>query len=94
MIGLLVQEKVIVAKVRPGHVPMKVLGLEIERERVGKKKVQRAGDVAHGVRRKVCWSCERSGSPGLSVLLVHVVLGEKGRRQDTPDTYPQGFSLG
>jgi hypothetical protein len=49
LIRLLVEEEVIVAKVWPRHVPVKVLGLEIEREHIGKEGVQRPGDVAHRI---------------------------------------------
>ena len=49
LVGMLVEKEVIVAKVRARHVPMKVLGLEIEREHVGKESIERPRDVAHGI---------------------------------------------
>ena len=36
----------VVAKVRPAHVPVEVLGLQVEREHVRQDGVHRAGDVA------------------------------------------------
>jgi len=35
--GLLIKQDVIVAKVRPGNVPVKILGLEVQREHVGQQ---------------------------------------------------------
>ena len=49
LVGLLVEEQVVVAEMRPAHVPMEILGLEVEREGVGEQRVERAGDVAAGI---------------------------------------------
>ena len=46
--GLLVEQQVVVAEVRPADVPVEILGLEIEREGVGQQPVERLGDVADG----------------------------------------------
>ena len=35
LIPLFVQQQMVVAKVSPGHMPVKILGFQIERERVG-----------------------------------------------------------
>src|SRR2546428_9387804 len=43
-IGLLVEEQVIVAEVRTGEVPVEVLRLDIERERIGKERVDGLGN--------------------------------------------------
>src|SRR5690606_14107104 len=48
LVGLLVQEKMVVAEVRPAHVPVEVLGLEVECEDVGQNEVHRRGHVASG----------------------------------------------
>src|SRR6266849_7349925 len=47
LVGLLVQEKMIIAEVRTRHVPMEVLRLHVEREYVGKQHVERGGDNRH-----------------------------------------------
>ena len=47
LVGLLVEQQVEVAEVRPRHVPVEVLGLEIEREGVGEERGEAGGDVAH-----------------------------------------------
>ena len=43
LVGLLVEKQVVVAEVRPAHVPMEVLRLQVERKRVGEGAV--ANDV-------------------------------------------------
>ena len=58
-IRLLVQKHVIVAKVRAGHVPVKVLGLEIECEHVRQERVEGRCDLCRalavvGVQKKIC----------------------------------------
>src|SRR5882672_1464872 len=35
LVALLIEKKVIVAKMRAGHMPMKILGLDVESEHVG-----------------------------------------------------------
>jgi hypothetical protein len=45
LLALFVKQKVIVAKVRAGHVPMEVLGLQVEGEHVDQKHVECGGDV-------------------------------------------------
>src|SRR5947208_8279538 len=56
--GLLVEQKVVVAEMRAAHVPMEVLGLEIEREGIGQERVERRRYLANGLGRKVGWSIE------------------------------------
>ena len=45
-VGLLVEQQMVVAEVRPADVPVEILGLEIERKAVGQDAVQRLGNVA------------------------------------------------
>src|SRR6266566_5177177 len=52
-IGLLVEEQVIVAEVRTGEVPVEVLRLDIERERIGKERVDGLGNGLCFLRRQV-----------------------------------------
>src|SRR6266568_6974112 len=81
LVGLLVEQQVVVAKMRPRHVPMEVLGLHVERKYVGEQRVQRAGDVlrcalaqaARGLKR-----CLATGSHGLSFHGASFLWG-KGR---------------
>jgi hypothetical protein len=49
LLGLLVEHLVVVAEVRPRHVPVEVLGLEIEREHVGQQRRERARQIGGGV---------------------------------------------
>jgi hypothetical protein len=46
LVRLLVQHQVVVAKVRPRHVPVEVLGLQVQREGVGQQGRQATTDVA------------------------------------------------
>ena len=49
LIGLLVEHQMIVAEMRAGHVPVKILGLYIKREHVGEQDAQRTGNIADGI---------------------------------------------
>ena len=44
-----VEQQVIVAEMRSAHMPMEVLGLQIERETVGEQRIERRGNGAHRV---------------------------------------------
>src|SRR5207245_10612055 len=49
LLAVLVEEQVIVAEMRAGHMPMEVLGLEIKREHVREQEIERARNFRHGV---------------------------------------------
>jgi len=49
LVGLFVEQQMIVAEMRPADVPVEVLGLEIEREAVRQDGVERTGNVLTGV---------------------------------------------
>src|SRR5215207_84437 len=55
---LLVQEYVVVAKVRPADVPMEVLGLQIERKRIRQEPIQFLRDSWSSVK-KAAWALRR-----------------------------------
>ena len=61
LVAVLVQQQVVIAKVRAAHVPVEILRLEVQGEHVGQDAVQRAGDVGRGARREV----GRGGERGL-----------------------------
>ena len=48
LVGLLVEEQMVVAEMRPADVPVEVLGLEVEREGVGEEAVQGGRNFPHG----------------------------------------------
>src|SRR5436190_752980 len=81
LLGLVGEQQVVVAEMRPRHVPMEVLGLHLEREYVCEQRVQRAGDVlscslaqaGRGLKR-----CLAAGSHGLPVHGASFLWG-KGR---------------
>ena len=45
LVGLLIEKQVIVAEVRSLDMPMEVLRLEIQREEIGKERIECAGDI-------------------------------------------------
>ena len=45
LIGLLIQQQVVVAEVRAAHVPVKILGLQVQREHIGQDAVHPAFDA-------------------------------------------------
>src|SRR5258706_2105542 len=74
LIGLLIEQQVIVAEVRPGDVPMGVLGLEIEREEIGEQRVERPRDISGRLRPKGGWRVRYSGGRGRACVLWVVAL--------------------
>src|SRR5262249_20977026 len=59
LVGLLIEKQMVIAEMRPADVPMKVLGLEIERKYVGQQSIQRPTDVLRRVRAEVGWCRQR-----------------------------------
>ena len=53
LLGLLVEQQVIVAEVRTAHVPMEILGLEVERKRIGQDLIELGRERADGVVGKI-----------------------------------------
>lgn len=60
LVGLLVEQQMIIAEMGSAHVPVKVLGLEVEREDVRQDRIHCAGNVFRGFRGKVGARRERS----------------------------------
>src|SRR5262249_10871430 len=61
LVGLFVEQEVVIAKMWPADVPVKVLGLQIERESIGQQCIERAGNILGGVGATWCWFRERCG---------------------------------
>src|SRR5260370_36072202 len=55
----------IVAEMRARHVPVEILGLEVERIDVGQQNVERAGEFLGGVGAEICRGGESGGTAGL-----------------------------
>src|SRR5262245_45692084 len=72
LIALLVEQQMVVAEVRPGNMPMKILGLQVQREHVGQQPVERAGDVADGVGFEVGGGFERGDPSDLGITSSHM----------------------
>jgi hypothetical protein len=53
LLAVFVEQQVIVAKVWPRHVPMEILGLQVQCERIGQQLTQRGGDLGDSFRLKV-----------------------------------------
>src|SRR5262249_25596595 len=67
LLGLLVEEQVVVAEMRTADMPVEVLGLDIEREGIGDERIKRSGYVLHCLRREIGRGIEpRRGSFQLS----------------------------
>ena len=49
LLGLLVEEEVIIAEVGARYMPMEVLGLQVKRKHIGDQNIERAGNLRHGV---------------------------------------------
>jgi hypothetical protein len=86
LIALLVEQEVIIAEMRSAHMPMEVLGLEIEREHVGEQRIERSGDVAAGIVAEVGRRDERR----LAALLDGGVLVHGGSPQFSPGERVEG----
>jgi hypothetical protein len=75
LVALLVEQQVVVAEVRAADVPMEVLGLHIERERVGHECVERGRNLADRFGRQI----GRGVEPGRSGVRVELsYLGGHG----------------
>jgi hypothetical protein len=48
LLALFVEQEVIVAKMWSADVPMKVLGLDVERKRIGQQRIERGPDLTDG----------------------------------------------
>ena len=59
LVGMLIEQHVIVAEVRAAHVPMKVLGLEIQRKHIGCDCIQGRCNFPDGLRFEVRAECQR-----------------------------------
>ena len=64
---MLIEQHVIVAEVRAAHVPMKVLGLEIQDKHIGCHRIQGSGNFPDGLRFEVRAECQRRLLPGQCV---------------------------
>src|SRR5260370_38433189 len=47
LLSVLVKQQMVIAEVRPAHVPVEVLGLEVEREYIRKQLAERIGDLSN-----------------------------------------------
>jgi len=61
LIGLFVQQEAI-PKVRPGHVPVKILRFQVQPEHVRKQNIERTGKFLNCVRLEVRGRLERRGA--------------------------------
>src|SRR5262249_31449041 len=62
LLALFVEEEMIVAEVRAGHMPMEIFGLQVKCKHDGKQDIERAGNLRHGVGTQVGRRVER-GNP-------------------------------
>jgi len=67
--SLFIEQQMVIPKVRAAHVPMEVLGLEVEREGIGKHAVERRGNISG----RRCFQVGRSRK--CAVTPAHELLG-------------------
>jgi hypothetical protein len=65
LLGLTVQQQVIVLEMRARDVPVEVLGLQIKREDIGQQCGERRGQIARGILAKARWRGQRGKALGL-----------------------------
>ena len=75
LLGLFVEQQVVVAKVRATHVPVKVLGLQVQREDIGQDCIRGAGEISRGTSLQI----GRRGKRRVTPLLEFDHLGCVGR---------------
>jgi hypothetical protein len=68
LVGLFVEQQVIIAEIRARNVPMEILDLNVERKQVGEKQVQCGRDVAGGVFREVGRSFKRGDAADFCIF--------------------------
>ncbi len=73
--GLFVEEQVQAAEMRPGDMPVKILCLHVERERIRQDRIHRSCDIACGIRAEICRGFQRRDPPRLGILRVPGALG-------------------
>jgi hypothetical protein len=63
LIGVLVEEQVIIAKMWSAHMPVEIFRFDIEREHVREDRVHRSGDILGRGRGKIGSSCQGRAAP-------------------------------
>src|SRR5262245_47974989 len=94
LIAVLIEQQMVIAEVRPGNVPMKVLGLQIKREHVRQQPVERAGNVAHGVGFEVSGGFERGDPSDFSITSSHMRSPLRRGRSGTVNWRSSGAHAG
>src|SRR6186713_1422198 len=74
----------VVAKVRAAHVPMKILGLQVQGPHVGENRIHAARDVLRGLCAQIAWSNQRRRAASLQLFLLRFAHCH-GSSSDVPD---------
>jgi hypothetical protein len=69
--GLLVEQQVVIPEMRTRHMPMEVLRLDVQGEKIGQQRGQRSRKVARRVGRQICRRAERRCPAGFEIDVVH-----------------------
>ena len=67
--AMLIEQEMVIPKVRPTHVPMKILGLQVQSKYVGQQGIESAADVLDGFGAEFIGCRERSLTPRRDVSL-------------------------
>ena len=77
LVGLFVEEQVIIAEMGPAHVPMEIFCLQVDRENVGEERIYRSGNILGGARGKIRRRVERrfeSSRRGRGMIGFHTMV--------------------
>src|SRR3546814_7122960 len=92
--GLGVEHQVIIVEMRAGDMPVEILGLEIERERIGEDAVQRFGDCLGGVGLEIGRRLQRRDRKSTRLnpvtnahLVCRLLLENKKKKRRNNNTY-------
>src|SRR5712671_3544783 len=68
---MFVEQQMVVSKMRTGHVPMEILGFDVQRESVGEERCQSSADVLAGALPKTRRRRERCHASRLRIVRIH-----------------------
>src|SRR5438309_7309293 len=80
LVGVLIEKQVIIAEMRPAHVPVKIFGLHVKRKHISENGIRRSAYVFGGRSRQIRSCCEwsvaslRELQSLFRIRLVHCIL--------------------
>ncbi len=74
LVGLLIEQQMVVAEMRSAHVPVEVLGFQIQRKYIGEDGIHAAADVFRGLRAQIRGGRQGCRAPALESLALPAAL--------------------